>query len=256
MVRSNFKDRIGEVKVNNQGTLMEIIEYRSTKDIDVLFVEYNWVSKHKRYSHFKDGSITCPYYPTVYNVGFTGEGKYKPMIDYKAYKTWCSMIERCYSEKYHEKFPTYKDCHVKDEWLNFQNFAEWFYENYYEIEGQRTCLDKDILVKGNKIYSPKTCIFAPERINSLFVKSNSKRGETPIGTDKLNNSKYEARCVILVNGKKHRHHIGNYSTEEEAFCAYKKFKEEYIKGVADEYKDLIPNKLYKAMMEYEVEIND
>ena len=94
--------------------LQEQVE-KNTKDIDVLFVEYNWVSKHKRYSHFKDGSITCPYYPTVYNVGFTGEGKYKPMIDYKAYKTWCSMIERCYSEKYHEKFPTYKDCYVKDE---------------------------------------------------------------------------------------------------------------------------------------------
>ena len=60
----------------------------------------------------------------------------------------------------------------------------------------------------------------------------------------------------MVNGKKHRHHIGNYHTEEEAFCAYKKFKEEYIKCVANEYKDLIPNKLYKAMMEYEVEIND
>ena len=36
------------------------------------------------------------------------------------------------------------------------------------------CLDKDILVKGNKIYSPNTCIFAPENINNLLqlIKEN------------------------------------------------------------------------------------
>jgi hypothetical protein len=36
----------------------------------------------------------------------------------------------------------------------------------------------------------------------------------------------------------------------------KNFKENYIKQVADEYKDLIPQKVYEALYRYEVEIND
>ena len=37
---------------------------------------------------------------------------------------------------------------------------------------------------------------------------------------------------------------------------YSESKENYIKQVADDYKDLIPNKLYEAMYACQVEIND
>ena len=55
---------------------------------------------------------------------------------------------------------------------------------------------------------------------------------------------------------KKQNFLGHYNTPEEAFQAYKQFKENYIKQVADEYKELIPEKLYNAMYEYEVEIED
>ena len=65
------------------------------------------------------------------------------------------------------------DCSVYEGWHNFQNFAKWYEDNYYEIEEEQMHLDKDILVKGNKVYSPDTCVFVPETINGLFVKSNA-----------------------------------------------------------------------------------
>ena len=93
------------------------------------------------------------------------------------------MLTRCYSDKYKKKKPTYEDCKVYEELLNFQNFAKWDSENYYEIEGETMCLDKDILVKHNKIYSPETCVYVPNTINVLFTKSDKIRGNTPIGVN-------------------------------------------------------------------------
>lgn len=99
--------------------------------------------------HFKklvsSGNITKkeikdPYYPSVERVGYLGVGTYKPTG--KVYKTWHNMIIRCYSNDYHQREPSYKECSVCEEWLNFQNFAKWWHINYLE-EGD---LDKDLLV--------------------------------------------------------------------------------------------------------------
>jgi hypothetical protein len=114
-------------------------------------------------------------------------------------------------------------------------------------------LDKDILIKGNKIYSPDTCIFVPHEINMLFIKRNAKRGKYPIGVsyDKQK-KKFEASCSI--NNKQKR--IGRFSTAEDAFNAYKIYKEGLIKQVATIYKAKIPYELYNALINYEVEITD
>ena len=134
------------------------------------FPEYNWTLKHARYGNFIRRNIKCPYEPRTYGIGYLGEGKYKTRENgklTKCYDTWHSMLERCYYPKYQEKYPTYKDCEVCESWHNFQAFAEWYNDNYYEIHGEVMCLDKDILIKGNKIYSPETCVFVPEKINNL-----------------------------------------------------------------------------------------
>ena len=110
-------------------------------------------------------------YKTVGNTTTTIKGK-----DKKSYQCWSNMLKRCYNKNVHNKQPTYKDCSVCNEWLCYANFEKWYDENYYEIEGERTELDKDILFKGNKVYSPITCIFVPQRINTLFTKSNRKFG--------------------------------------------------------------------------------
>ena len=181
--KDKIRSRLGEERTNNFGSKMVIKEYRNSKDIDVYFPEYNWMTKNKEYQNFKRGNIKCPYEPRYFDIGYLGEGKYTVSENgknKKEYKIWHSMIKRCYDPKYQEKHSTYKGCIVEDYLLNFQNMGEWIEENYYKIPGETMCLDKDILHKGNKIYSRETCIFLPERINNLFFKSDKARGKCPI----------------------------------------------------------------------------
>ena len=252
-------NRIGEVKINYFGSKMIIIGYRKAIDIDVYFPEYNWKVK-TTYNNFLNGDLKCPYETRTYGVGFLGEGEYKPITNKKkslAYKYWIQMLERNYSEDFQNKHPNYLKCIVCDEWLNFQNFAEWFYDNYYECNNEIMCLDKDILCKGNKIYSPENCLFVPKRINNLFVKMlNSSDRNGLMGTKPLNNGKYIWQCSYINELGEYKRATGTCDSEKEAFEAYKTFKENYIKQVADEYYDLIPRELWKAMWEYEIEIDD
>ena len=167
------------------------------------------------------------------------------------------MLTRCYDEKYQEKYPTYNGCTVCEEWLNFQNFAKWYDENSYEVNNEKMNLDKDILVKHNKIYSPDTCIFVPQAINKLFVKCDRSRGDSVIGTS-LYKGKYQVKCQVFnpETGKSKNEYLGYYDTQEKAFEVYKYYKEKNIKEVADYYKDEIPDKLYNALYSYKVEITD
>ena len=253
-------DRIGEESVNSFGIQMVITKYNGAKDIDVYFSEYNWTFEHAEYSSFKKGLIKCPYEPKVYGVGFIGDGKYKVSKNGKdtyEYDIWHDMIKRCYDPKYQEKHPTYKGCRVEDYLLNFQHMGKWINENYYEVPGERMHLDKDILCKGNKIYSRETCIFVPQRINNLFTKSDKARGKNPIGVSDLPSGNYQARCR---DGYGKYVTLGTYNSEEEAFQVYKNYKEKVIKETIDSYKGKIPEPFYSrlktAMYNYEVEIDD
>lgn len=171
----------------------------------------------------------------------------------KSYNAWKAMIHRCYSEKEHKRAPTYQNCSVCKEWLYYSNFEQWWDDNYYEINNQEMHLDKDILIKGNKVYSPQTCTIVPQDINSLLIKRDSKRGNLPIGVTYFKRDK-KYMATICKFGK--QHYLGLYNTPEEAFQAYKQEKERHIKEVAEKYKDKIPKKLYDAMYKWEIEITD
>ena len=121
-----------------------------------------------------------------------------------AYSYWHSMIRRCYSKKDQLKNPTYSICTVCKEWQCYENFKKWFDENYYEIPNERMCLDKDVLIKNNKEYSPQNCAFVPTEINGLFTKRQNDRGNYPIGvTYHKRKSVYVARCSIGNGKRKH-----------------------------------------------------
>ena len=254
-------DRTGEKNINNFGSEMVIREYRTNKDIDVYFPQYDWTIKGATYQSFKNGLIKCPYEHSVYGIGCMGEGEYKVSENGKltrVYQTWHRMLERCYDEKFQKRQPTYIGCEVLEEWLNFQNFGNWYDENYYEIEGERMCLDKDILIKHNKIYSSETCVFVPQAINELFVKRQNDRGDSCIGTSLYKNGKYMVQCSIInpKTGKSKQKTLGYYDTQEKGFEVYKYYKEKNIKVVADYFKNQIPQKVYDALYNYEVEITD
>ena len=256
----NKSNRLGEENYNNKGTLMKIVDYIDSTKILIEFQDEYKYRKYTNYANFKKGTPTNPYDRTVYQIGYLGVGPYKTKENghsFKSYEVWKKMLQRCYDPYYINQYNTYQYCKVCDEWLNYQNFAQWFYDNYYEVGNEKMCLDKDILIKGNCIYSPEACVFVPERINELFTKSNSMRGNYPIGVCKHGN-KLQVSCSILESGKKFNKVLGNFDINEveEAFLCYKRFKESYIRQIADEYENEIPYNLYLSMYNWIVEITD
>ena len=250
------KSRLGETVILKCGATAKIINYKDANNIKIKILETEEIID-TCYKNFKCRNIKSKFLPSVYNHGYLG---YEETIDkdgnqLPSYKTWSRMLERCYSEKYKEKQPTYKDVICCKEWLNYSNFKKWYNENYYEIEGEQMALDKDILIKGNKVYSPENCVFVPQRINSLFVKNDANRNNL-IGVYYDDSKNYINKYKVSISVNNKIKYIGRFNTPEEAFNAYKQFKEQYIKQIADEYKDKIPKKLYDAMYRYKVEITD
>lgn len=178
----------------------------------------------------------------LYGVGFNGFGNNND----KSYTTWTNMFKRCYSEKLRNQ-PTYIDCKVDERWFDFNVYLEWFNDNYKD--GYQ--LDKDILIKGNKIYGPDTCCFVPEEINKAFTKSNKIRGKLPIGVCVFRN-KYQTQMSKFGN----KLFFGNYDSIEEAFNVYKQEKEKYIHELAEKWKNQINEKIYLCLINYTVDIND
>lgn len=242
------EDRIGEISYNNQGLKMEIIEYHNHKNVKIRFEDGE--EAIVQYGHFKRGSVKSKKNKNIFGVG-NSNGVDEQVFKLPSYDCWYRMMRRCYDEKLHKRQPKYIGCKVDEVWHDFINFKKWYDENYYEINEDRTELDKDILNKGNNTYSPDNCIFVPKFINTMFTKANNRRGDLPIGVSRKN-GKYCS--YIRINNK--LNHLGMYSDPLEAFEVYKKTKEGHIKQVADKYKDQIPQKLYDAMYNYKVEITD
>lgn len=239
-------NRVGEKYKTKEGYEVVITEYFNGSNCTVEF-ENGVIFKNVQHHNIKSGEIKNPYHSSVYGVGYLGQGEYKTKKDNKptkVYSTWISMLRRCYSKKYQEKQPTYKGCAIDEHWYSFQNFAEWFYQTYTD----NFQLDKDILVKNNRIYSPETCCFVPQEINILFTKSKS---DLPIGITYYRN-KFQAQ----ITRNNELVYLGAFATLEEAFQVYKTAKEAHIKEVANRWKDKIDTRVYEAMYNYQVEIID
>ena len=247
-------DRIGQEAINNQGCPMKIIDYINNKNIIVKFQDEYQYQKSESYDSFIKGKIKNPYAKAIFNVGIVGV-EYDVQIYKKEFATWKHMLERCYdSSVYH----TYQDVTCCNEWLFFPDFCKWIHkqENYNAWNNEnKWAVDKDILIKGNKIYSPKTCCLVPQFINTLFLKCDKSRGDFPIGVhyDSIKN-----RYIAQYRNNNGVRFLGGYHNCELAFNAYKQAKEKYIKQIAKEEFDKgnITKRCYEAMMQYEVEITD
>jgi hypothetical protein len=244
-----MKDRVGEKHITNEGYIVKICEYYRANNVTIEF-DNGLKIFNRAYDSIRIGSIKNPYHKSVLGIGYIGVGDYCSK-NKKIMSTWKSLIKRCGCNTYKNNNPTYSDVTVCDDWYNFQNFAKWYEDNYKYKTMYDWSLDKDILIKGNKVYSPETCCFVPKQINTLFVKCDSTRGKYLIGVRKRNkvfsvNLSIFGKVVFL----------GQYPTELEAFEAYKTAKERHIKNVADKWKSLIDPKVYTAMYKYVVEITD
>jgi hypothetical protein len=230
------------------GDIVKIIYYKNCKNI---IIEFDYGYKiNTSMIRLKTGNFKHPNQITVYGVGFIGYGNYNVSENLVLYDKWKGILRRCYDEKTQEKHPTYIGCSVDKRWHNFQNFAEWFYNNWKPwMSGWH--LDKDILIKGNKVYSPETCCFVPAQINTLLINRKNDRGEFPLGVSF--NKRDKKYAIELPKNKKGKR---NFNTVEEAFVAYKTAKESYIKEVVNEWRDKIEESVYIALNNWKIEITD
>lgn len=147
----------------------------------------------------------------------------------KSYEVWTSMLNRCYGEKYQIKQPTYIGCSVCKEWSYFSNFKIWFDENYRE----GFHLDKDILIECNKLYSPDTCRFVPQYLNSLLVDRKNHRGNLPLGVSlKMTKRQITPTYTGWCNNQNGKRLSKTFKTVQEAQAWYSTTKTRIVKEQA------------------------
>lgn len=153
-------------------------------------------------------------------VGYVdGEQKQKRVWKCPYYQTWVDMLNRCYDTKLHERRPTYIGCSVSEEWKTFSNFKSWMEKQ--DWQGKQ--LDKDLLFKGNKVYSAEVCVFVSPMVNSFTIDSGASKGEWMIGVcwNKRAN-KFLAQCSNPFTKK--LEYLGLFPCEQEAHNAWLKRK--------------------------------
>lgn len=253
-------ERLNQIGYNNKGELMEIVIYNSYDDIIVRFLDSNKCEVHTQYINFLKGNVKNYMRPTHGYHGFIGQGKYQSeytvngdKMYFTAYTIWSGMHRR--SNNFDNKHPTYTDVNVCEEWWNFQNFAKWYEENIYYIDDEVMCIDKDIKYPGNKEYSPDSCIIVPNRINDIFKNNDikSKDNGLPVGVNIRRdgkNIKYRARCNVRVGYREYRTLSKTFDNIKDAYDFYKKTKENYIKDVANEYKNKLPKTIYNLLTSF------
>ena len=252
------RDCVGKVcKSLNSGDF-KILKYNDTANVEIQFINTGFEAV-VRLGDIKNGKVKDPYLPSVYGVGMLGT-KYPSREGYrntKEYLLWCRMLQRCYSDSFKKQRPTYDGCEVSDNFKSFEYFYEWCHSQIgfdNDGNGNPFQLDKDLLIKGNKVYSETTCVFLPQEINTLLVKREASRGEYLIG---VYWSETANTFVARVNKNKGKQeHLGLFTTEIEAFKAYKKAKESFVKEQANKWESQIDPRAYNALMNYQVEIDD
>ncbi|MCV0420114.1 MAG: hypothetical protein K5804_17875 [Microbacterium sp.] len=161
-------------------------------------------------------------------INQTISGKQKRLWICPFYQTWTSMLLRCYNEKKRWYYRTYSDCIAVDEWHKFSCFRAWMEKQ--DWQGKQ--LDKDILLNGNRIYGPESCVFIPARLNLFLVDRRLDRGEWPLGVSfSRSNSNFRAQCCNPFTGK--NEHLGYFFSPEQAHEAWRAKKHEHALRYAD-----------------------
>ena len=168
-------------------------------------------------------------------------------IECPYYSKWSNMLKRCYSPEYQESNPTYKGCTVAEEWHSFMNFRVWMESQAWK----GLHLDKDMLIPGNKIYSPAACMFISRAINNLLNDSEAAREIHPQGVV-FRKDKKKFQAAIRKNGK--AVFLGYHSTPEQAESAYIKAKVSHIRSVAEEQIDRLAEALRRHAMLIEAKL--
>lgn len=187
----------------------------------------------------QEGWNPWDYHRGLCGIGYSGMKMNPEMRHSVSYYKWKNMVQRCYDKKVHKKYkPEYKDKSVCEEWLNYSNFRIWFDEHYVPCNNNQIDLDKDLLVQGNKVYSPETCVFLLHYQNTMFERS---------AKDKIYEK--EDGTFVIGGGKKK-----TYATLKEAEDIVCERNQNRIESVAEKCKGSIPMCAYEAMLNWDVRL--
>lgn len=243
--------KAGEIIENFYGCKYEVTEVYA-KTCKIKFLDSFGHEKVVLKNEARRG-VRNPYRRSVVGVGYIGDGPHNSSNSRQLFMTWTNMLVRCYDEEALKKHITYVGCWVDERWHCFQNFAGWCEAQPEFIKNRDWHLDKDILIRGNKVYSPETCCFVPRDINNLFTLRGNKRGDFPLGVHWDNTKE---RFVAQVNKGQKRKFLGYFSDPTSAFAAYKDAKEGVIKELAELYRSDIKVQTYEALINWKVGVTD
>lgn len=215
---------VGDICMNNQGCLLEILNIRSKSEVKVIFLDKNQYTCVTSLESLRDGGVRNVYHRSVFGVGFIGD--FSEGSDTEVYRIWQQMLRRCYSEEWLRKYKSYSGCTVCEEWHNLSNFNKWFINQKRKGKyKQGWQLDKD-LVGNSKNYCPENCLFLPEEVNQSLV-SFSK--------SKVIMKQKEGYCYYArIGGVEAR--SPKFPTKEEALDHYMTARSTNIQKLLDKYK--------------------
>lgn len=260
MVLENNMGKWSRIKVGDRyntiyGDEVTVIEYINCANVKIKFKAIG----NERYctsTALLCGRVRNFLSKSVFGVGFFGNGKYKSSYggnSTQEYRTWLGMMERCYDKTFHEMYPNYANCSVCPEWHNFQYFAEWvqsatgFKEK--DEKGKIYHLDKDLLIADNTQYGPTTCCFLPFQINiALKASKRNKKVDLPCGVYLSSSGSLYTSCISKYGIV---YSLGCFKNVEDAVNTYNRNKSEYLRDLAERYKETISKHAYDVLLKYD-----
>ena len=242
--------KVGDVFETYRGGFCTVIEYHRCDRVIVKFNDSFGYIANCTVNSLKRGNVKTPYYPIISGVGYIGVGKYLTNQfgkSTKEYDAWSGAMDRCYGLNRRTRNNSYIGCEVDSQWHNFQVFAECYCN--HESYGKGYHLDKDLLVRGNKVYSAEDCCMLPKELNAAISLKPNKNSSLPIGVQELK-GKYRSKIGSGSSGK--TAHLGTFKTVEEASAVYVKAKEEYIHSLEEKWHGKIEEQAYQALMNWTV----
>lgn len=243
--RTQIKLDVGDIFNTNNGGSVTVISFTNKKNILVRFNDSYMYEAVVDLNNLRRGAVRNPYAPTHCGVGFIGVGQYwfkRDGVKTKAYKKWVGMLHRCYNESELIKYPTYRGCTVHPDWHDFQNFAEWYYSQEYCDTDYH--LDKDLLIKGNRVYSADACTLLPHVINTILNDCGANRGNLPIG---VCYNKQQSRYTASIRIEGSKVHLGYFDTIDDASEAYQQTKKQHVKAKALEWEGRIDKRVFDKL---------
>jgi hypothetical protein len=234
---------------NSSGDVL-IGEYLGNKRYKVTFLASGNTGEYDT-SAIRKGHIRDNLLKTGFNIGFIGNGRFKSAINRKPtyeYIVWRNMLMRCYSEEVQKIYKTYMGCTVCEEWHNFQNFAEWYYEqrNHHEKDFH---LDKDLVLPDNKVYCPEYCRLIPKRLNRALVLGSKK------SIYRAKNKFVVTSSVLSLDGTSTQKYIGSFERIEEALSAAREGKVKFIRSLYDLYVGILDQEILDIIKGYKLPVN-